>query len=468
MELPGNRNLWDIMGIERPSGEGDIPTSSNGDLPLACRICGAVENQQCNGSGFYDVDVPVGHPDFSKVFRCPNNPLEHDNARKDTLRRLSNLGSYSDANFDNFDLGQKGMSDNAYQSLRLAHSTALRFAENPAGKWIVFEGTYVSGKTHLAAAIGNERLENGEMVLFITAPDLLDHLRSAYGRDAEASYSETFDRVRRADLLILDDLGVENPSEWSKEKLFQLLNHRYSERLPTVITTNTDIDKLDPRLRSRMLDMNVVQHVRITAPDYRSIHTNAQERLSDLHLYGEYQFDNFDLRSGCYPQETQNLQRVIYGAQEYAQQAVGWMLIKGDSGTGKTHLAAAIANHWQFNGGEVMLVSAPDLLDYLRRTFNPNSNLSFDEQFNQVKETPMLVLDDLGAVDHNKAWVREKLIQIIKYRYLLRLTTLITTSTQIEDMDGQIATRLIDQRMCRSFEITARPYAVRLRRGTGG
>ena len=451
--------------MDGESNQGDIPTSSS-DEPIPCKICHTTEGKLCNGSGFYDLDVPVGHPDFSKVFRCPNNPLEHDDNRKETLRKLSNLGAYNHANFDNFDLSQKAMSDNAYQSLRLAYSTALRFAEHPAGKWIVFEGTYGSGKTHLAAAIGNERLEHGEMVLFITAPDLLDHLRGSYGRDAEMSYNETFARVRSADLLILDDLGVENPSEWSKEKLFQLLNHRYSERLPTVITTNTDIDRLDPRLRSRMLDMNVVQHVRITAPDYRSIQTNTQERLSDLHLYNEYHFDTFDLQNGCYPQESQNLQRVLYAAQEYAQSAVGWLLIKGDSGTGKTHLAAAIANHWQQNGGEVMLVSAPDLLDYLRRTFNPNSNISFDAQFQQVKEAPMLILDDLGAVDHNKAWVREKLIQIIKYRYVRKLPTVITTTTNIEELDPQIATRLIDGRMCRSFEITARPYVLRLRRGT--
>ncbi len=417
----------------------------------------------CNGLGFYDLDVPPGDPNFSKVFRCPNNPLEQDDDRKDTLRRLSNLGRYKDASFENFQIAPGGMSDTAEQSLHLAFTTAQRFAQNPHGKWIVFAGSYGSGKTHLAAAIGNARLEQGEFVLFVTAPDLLDTLRGSYAPDADMSYRDLFERVRQADMLILDDLGVENPSDWAKEKLFQLLNHRYTDRLATVITTNIDIDTLDPRLRSRMLDMDVVEHVRITAPDYRSFHTNEKERLSDLHLYSDLQFNNFDVRSGCKPSESQNLQKALRTAQEYAETADGWLVLMGESGTGKTHLAAAVANYWRQHGADVMFVTAPDLLDYLRRTFSAESNVTFDAQFQQVKNTPLLVLDDLDAADHTKPWVREKLVQLIKHRYVRRLPTVVTTNNTLEKLDGQIRTRLSDMRLSRLFAIATRPYVERRR-----
>lgn len=442
--------------------DGTGTTSTVDDAPTPCKLCGTYDGY-CNGSGFYDLDVPVGHPDFSTVFRCPNNPLSEDDQRKQTLRKLSNLGAFSAASFDNFDLNRGAMSESAYQSLRRAYSEAIRYAEATDGNWMVIEGAYGSGKTHLAAAIGNRRLERGELVLFVTAPDLLDHLRGGYAPNAEESYDQMFDRVRRADLLILDDLGVENPSEWSREKLFQLLNHRYTQQLATVVTTNVSVDSLDPRLRSRMLDMSRVSYVRITAPDYRSIHTNAQERLSDLHLYDAYSLENFDVRHGAHPQEQQNLTRALQTAHEFVQGGRGWLVLIGNSGTGKTHLAAGIANHWQRSGGEVMFVAAPDLLDYLRKTFGAGSNVTFDEQFQQVKEAPLLVLDDLGAVDHNKAWVREKLLQIIKHRYIRKLPTVITTTQEFDEIDGQIRTRMLDSRLCHIFAITARPYVDRMR-----
>ncbi len=75
------------------------------------------------------------------------------------------------------------------QSLKLAYDSAQIFAAEPKG-WLLLEGTYGCGKTHLAAAIANQRLEQEEAVLFITTPDLLDHLRSAYGPSSETGYDQ--------------------------------------------------------------------------------------------------------------------------------------------------------------------------------------------------------------------------------------------------------------------------------------
>ncbi|MBK8033735.1 MAG: ATP-binding protein [Chloroflexi bacterium] len=86
-------------------------------------------------------------------------------------------------------------------------------------------------------------------------------------------------------MLILDDLGVESPSEWAGEKLFQLLNHRYVYRLPTVVTTNADIETVDPRLAIRLADNKLVQHVRIKAPDFRTNKNTSVDEVPDLGLY---------------------------------------------------------------------------------------------------------------------------------------------------------------------------------------
>jgi len=74
--------------------------------------------------------------------------------------------------------------------------------------------------------------------------------------------------VRSARLLILDDLDTRNASSWAREKLYQILNHRYMAELPTVITTANTLDAIDERIRSRLLDTRLCTFFGILAPAY--------------------------------------------------------------------------------------------------------------------------------------------------------------------------------------------------------
>ncbi len=438
----------------------NTPTSSNIEPDdYRCRICGG--ESQCENLGVIRYDVPVGDPRFGKLFRCPNNPVEADNDRRERLRRLSNLEAYSGKNFQNFDVEQPTLKPVERQSLDIALRNAARYAENPQG-WLLLEGTYGCGKTHLAAAIGNEQLQRGQQVIFITVPDLLDHLRSAYSPSAEFSYDETFERIRQTPLLILDDLGAESPSPWAKEKLFQLLNHRYSYRLPTIITTNADLDTLDPRIRSRLQDKDFISRGKITAPDYRTYSPVQYDQLSNLAAYSEMTFETFDFRSKLMPEERSNFERAMHLAVSYAQAPQEWLVLTGPNGSGKTHLAAAIANYRQQQGADVVFVTVPDLLDYLRVTFNPNAPVTFDQRFQMVRNTPFLVLDDLTT--EGSSWAKEKLFQILDYRYVSHRPTVMTTHKIINDIDTRIRSRLLDQRRCTIFAITGPDYPTRLNR----
>jgi DNA replication protein DnaC len=118
------------------------------------------------------------------------------------------------------------------------YQAAKAFADNPQG-WLVFSGPGSCGKTHLACAIANHRLSLGEPVFYIGAADLLDHLRSAFSPTSDTTYDELFEQVKNVPLLVLDDLTLGSATAWAKEKLEQLLNHRFNARLATVITTDT-------------------------------------------------------------------------------------------------------------------------------------------------------------------------------------------------------------------------------------
>ncbi len=152
---------------------------------------------------------------------------------------------------------------NLEQALRLARE----FAKEPEG-WLVFLGVSGCGKTHLATAIANHRLAQGQAVFFASIPELLDHLRSAYGPEAKLSYDDTFEGVKKAPLLILDDLGAHSPSPWAEEKLFQIINYRYNNRVPTLFTSRKELGKIEEQIASRMADPGLSTVFIVTAPPY--------------------------------------------------------------------------------------------------------------------------------------------------------------------------------------------------------
>lgn len=427
----------------------------------ACRLCGAAD-AICEGLGVVRYDVSMDDPRFGKLFRCPNRPVEQDTERQDRLRRLSNLGALAEKRLEAFAYDSPAYTPQERASLQAAYDAARAFSGQPEG-WLLLEGGYGCGKTHLAAAIANARIGHGDEVLFVTSPDLLDHLRVSYG-DSEQGYDETFERMKSVRVLILDDLGVENPSPWAKEKLFQLLNHRYTQRLATVITTNAELDRLDPRLRSRMLDLDRTRRVVISAPDYRSMADDGRTHLtSALPLYRDYSFGGLDLHSYLSEDERRNLATVVHAARTYADALrPPWFVLAGRSGTGKTHLAAAIANERIGQGHGAFFITVPDLMDDLRTTFGPAASATFDQRFNQVKNTPLLVLDDLNAGGSSE-WAREKLFQLIDYRYITRKPTVFTLS-DVERLSERIQVRLFDARLSQQYELTVPPFTLRGRR----
>ncbi len=154
-----------------------------------------------------------------------------------------------------------------------------QYARDPhQRKWLILMGVHGCGKTHLAAAVANERLERGLQTLFIVTPDLLDALRSSFGGEGSAAYDKVFYEVRATPFLILDDFGAQSATPWSKEKLYQILNYRYNAQLPTLITTNQRLDDLDPALQSRMSDQEYCGVLPVFAPDYRKTRGTWQRR----------------------------------------------------------------------------------------------------------------------------------------------------------------------------------------------
>ena len=425
----------------------------------------------CKGAGYLTKDVPVGHPDFGRLVPCQCKVLELEHKRAEQLRQVSNLQYLGYMNFETFVADGRALNPDQQRNLRRAYEAALNYARQPKD-WLLFRGGYGCGKTHLAASIANYRLERGQPALFVVVPDLLDHLRGAYSPSSATSYDQRFEQVRDHPLLILDDLGTESHTPWADEKLFQIFNYRYNARIPTVITTNCELEEIEIRIRSRLTSIDLVHMVSILAPDYRAsgIDSN-QSELSSLGLHTDKTFTAFVVdRDDVDAEGRENLRRVYQAAYEYADTPRGWLVFTGTYGCGKTHMAAAIANHQLGKRETALFVVVPDLLDHLRSTFNPQSPISYDKLFEQVRRAPFLILDDLGT-ESATTWAKEKLYQLFNYRYNAGLPTVITTSQEIDDLDPRLRSRMLDRSRCQIWLITvpsyrgqARPARARRRR----
>ncbi len=454
------KRVGDIIGRNpRPEPPADRPAAPRPASPAQeeCPIC--------KGKGFLVYDVPHGHPDFNRLVpcRCTEARIMAERARN--LRAGSNLSAFERMTFDTFLPDGAGLPEAIRGELRMVYELCWQYAQQPEG-WLVLVGGFGAGKTHLAAAIANHAAARGRPVLFEIVPDLLDYLRAAFGPNSESGLDERLDAVRETPLLILDDLGAHNSTAWAQEKLFQILNHRYNHRLPTVITTNQRVDELDPRIASRLQDLDVARMITLNAPDYRAggsglaAADRAGRSLNSLALYADKTFDSFSLRrhEEMDAERKANLERALQAAHKFAQNPRNWLVFSGVYGCGKTHLAAAIANYQVARGQPApMFVVVPDLLDYLRATFSPTSQTTLDRAFEQVKNVGMLILDDLGT-ESATPWAREKLFQLLNHRYVGGRATVITTSARITEIEPRLQSRMLDTTRCTFFAITAPSY----------
>ncbi|MYC94178.1 MAG: AAA family ATPase [Caldilineaceae bacterium SB0661_bin_32] len=414
--------------------------------------------KRCGGAGFLIDDLPVGHPDYGRPVPCRCKLDERRSRRRSHFKDAHKLAALARFTFETFNTDLSYLPPHKLGSLVRAYDAAHEFALKPEG-WLLFTGTYGCGKTHLAAAIANHRIENDHSAVFVVVPDLLDHLRSTFGPSSEASYDDVFDEVRNTAVLVLDDLGVQVASPWTQEKMFQILNDRYNRQLPTVLTTNQRLEDLDQRLRSRLQDQELVRNFPILATDYRAGANPGQGDLSTLSFHASHTFEAFDVqRRNASVQVNANLRRAREAAEAFASSPSGWLILLGASGAGKTHLAAAISNTLRAGGlDDVMFVVVPDLLDYLRAAFNPQSPVPYDRRFDELKRTPMLVLDDLGT-ESATPWAKEKLFQLLNYRYTAQKTTVITSRVPEDRLEPWLRTRINDAIHCQVLTLETTSY----------
>ena len=179
--------------------------------------------------------------------------------------------------------------------------------------------------------------------------------------------------------------------------------------------------------------------------------------------FGTFKTDGHNARTRL---QQESLCAALEAAREYAGYPDTdkiWLTLSGNTGTGKTHLAVAIAVEQMEKGRSVFFAFVPELLDHLRATFSPESRVRYDRRFEEVKNTPLLILDGWGE-EQSSPWAMDKLNQIIVHRHNFRLATIITTrhdklnSPDINHDLGPEESRVQDPTIARLVRVDARDY----------
>lgn len=180
-----------------------------------------------------------------------------------------------------------------------------------------------------------------------------------------------------------------------------------------------------------------------------------QEKLLPIPHLRNMRFEDFDIR--LYPEDArtergksyrQLANDALYAAMDFAADISAGknrpgLIFEGDVGSGKTFLAAAIANHLLEKGIDVEFAVVPEFLDDLRRSMYKEGDED-SRLVDRAKNIPVLILDDMGA--HNfSPWVQNMLFTVINYRLNHRLPMIITTNLDLEHMEEAFGERIVSR-----------------------
>jgi len=196
---------------------------------------------------------------------------------------------YWECTLDAYETNFPGAHPSQARALQIARKFVEAYPVDTAGKGLLFIGSLGVGKTHLAVGVLRRLLkERGARGIFCDYGALLKDIQMSFNPRSSASEYDLIDPILTTEVLVLDDLGAQKPTDWAWDNVALILNTRYNNKLTTIVTTNysdlppgggaqTDAeragreltlgDRIGERMRSRLAEMCI--RVEMTGKDFR-------------------------------------------------------------------------------------------------------------------------------------------------------------------------------------------------------
>ncbi len=158
----------------------------------------------------------------------------------------------------NFGLYPEKLRPKARKAFKYVQEFCDQLVAQPDGQGLFIHGETGAGKSYMLGCVANYMAEHMS-VKYLVYADFLDELRSTFGsRDKDENEHQMIEVVRSVDLLLLDDLGVERPTEFALRSLAQIVDYRYRNKLPLLVTSNFTLEELRERTKSDLYGERIV------------------------------------------------------------------------------------------------------------------------------------------------------------------------------------------------------------------
>lgn len=259
-ELPRNPDgTLRVIYTSKEAEERGFPFKTPAPEPKTCRYCGKTLYHE----GIWYAGVIYIWQKYPQRCDCPS--AQEYWRRKDEKDRVKKLTEEEEAERKRRAERMQGLMDESGMKRRFmnrtfetyktdtperekAYNVSRSYAENFDAAFKRGNGLYImggngTGKTHLAAAIAIDLMRREIPVIFRNSVTLMQELRDKLDHPDESIHG-FYRSLREADLLIIDDLGKERCTEWTMSELYGIVNDRYEDMRPTIITTNYSPDNL--------------------------------------------------------------------------------------------------------------------------------------------------------------------------------------------------------------------------------
>ncbi|MEC3737016.1 ATP-binding protein [Bacillus safensis] len=247
---------------------------------------------KCDGSGLIWIIDHEQNKEFME--ECPCKEVKKLSNRLMSARLPE---EFKDASLNSFDINvydKPESKERAANAKRVAKNYVLKFDKmRELGKGLYFFSEEKgSGKTRLAASIlhaitkvYDKKEEKPLKIIYSSTADLIGEIKSTFDSESKVKSTDIMDAVKTADLVVLDDIGVENVTKFVEETFTRILDYRLQYKKPTIITSNLSIDDLDTIYKSGRISSRVEKMAfPVIMPDEKIRKKKAQEENEKLLL----------------------------------------------------------------------------------------------------------------------------------------------------------------------------------------